>query len=294
MTAPVHASHPNREQRMARLRPLLACPHCGGRLEFSQEMVHCKACAADYPIRNGQIRFVGDLEADDPLDSLKARLKRRLGSWYYRVGITLFAPTYPFNYRKAVCQLLDPKQQVVVDIGCGNHRIDPDIVTLDLFPYEHVDLVCDLTRLPFRPDSVDAFVSRSALEHVPKLKQVVEQLKLSTCPGGLGIHLIPFLYPFHASPHDYQRLTHIGAAELFEPWEVVEQRNATGPVTLLLLVLIEFLSVILSFGSSRLRAYLGLVLPVLLFPIKFLDAPFVGRRAFLGMAPSILTTVRKP
>ncbi len=288
------AQRRQREQRLERLRPLLACPQCGGNLSFRPDAVHCVACAALYPIQAGQIRFIPTPDTDDPLDSLKARLKKRLGSLYYSVGIPLFGPTYPFNYRKKVRSMLDPGKKVVVDIGCGNYRIDQDIITLDMFPYEHVDLVCDLTQLPFKPNVVDAFVSRSVLEHLPQLPHVIEQLKACTRPGGLGLHLIPFLYPFHASPHDYQRMTHVGAAALFSPWKLLEQYNVTGPFTLMLLSLIEFLSVTLSFGHAGIRAHLGLILPLLLFPIKFLDAPFVGRKAFLGMAPSILTIVRKP
>jgi hypothetical protein len=36
-----------------------------------------------------------------------------------------------------------------------------------------------------------------------------------------------------------------------------------------------------------------LMLCAVLFPLKFLDAPFVGRPAFMGCAASILSVVRK-
>ena len=76
--------------------------------------------------------------------------------------------------------------------------------------------------------------------------------------------------------------------------ELLDQSNVTGPVTYFLLGFIEFLSTLLGFGNDSARGALSLLFSVLLFPIKFLDAPFIGRRSFLGMAPTILTVVRKP
>jgi hypothetical protein len=122
----------------------------------------------------------------------------------------------------------------------------------------------------------------------------VHEFRRCTRAGGFNVHLIPFLFPFHASPHDYQRLTHAGAARLFENWQLLAQYNATGPVTLFLVILVEFLSVIGSFGHPRIKAFLYLGLCLILFPIKVLDAPFVNRSAYIGMAPTILTAARKP
>ena len=281
------------QKRFARLLPALACPRCQGHLTVGTSAVQCNECKTAYPRQGEQIRFIESPHSSDSLDSLKGFLKRRLGRLFYSVGIFLIAPTYPFNFPKAVRQYVDPTQALVVDIGSGNYRIDPEIITLDLFAYPHVNVVCDLRYLPFKPGSVAAFSSRSVLEHVPNLPQVLAQLQACTRSGGWGLHLIPFLYPYHASPHDYQRLTHQGAAALFPEWQLLAQSNATGPVTLFLVILIEFLAIVGSF-NGRLKAPLTLLLCLLLFPIKFLDVLFVNRPAFMSMAPSIFTVVKKP
>ena len=280
--------------RLERFKQALACPQCAGELSYSDTEARCVSCGQRYPQRGGKLYFVQPPASDDTLDSLKHRLKRALGRLYYSLGVTLIAPTYPFNFRAAIRRHCDPAQALCVDIGCGNQRIDPDILCLDMFDYEAVDIVCDLRSLPFKPESVDAFVSRSVLEHVPRLEEVASQLKRSTRSGGFSIHLIPFLFPYHASPHDYQRLTASGAEALFEGWVLVEQRAVTGPMTLFLLWLVEFLSTLASAGNERVKSYVYLALCLVLWPIKFLDAPFVGRRSFLAMAPTILTAVRKP
>ncbi|NQV20158.1 MAG: methyltransferase domain-containing protein, partial [Rhodospirillales bacterium] len=212
---------------------------------------------------------------------------------YYSIGTTIIAPTFPFSYHRAIRRHIDPSGKIVVDIGSGNTRAHDDIICVDLFGYDEVDIVCDLGKLPFKPNSVDGFTSQSVLEHVPKLPALADRLCQCTRPGGVGLHLIPFLYPYHASPGDFTRLTHTGAAGLFPGWDVVEQTNVTGPVTYFLLGIIEFLAAILSLGSSRVRGPLYLALCLLTFPVKFLDAPFIGRKAFLSMAPTILTVVRK-
>ncbi len=281
-------------QRLERIKSVLACPHCGAGLEFSEERAACRGCSNEYPIRNGKIYFVQPPQRTDELDRFKGRLKSLLGDWYYRIGIWLIAPTYPFNYAARIRRHLDPSRQIVVDLGCGNHRIDQDVITVDLFDYPAVDVVCDLDALPFQAGSIDGFVSRSVLEHVADPIGLIRQCRRCTRPGGMTIHLIPFLFPFHASPNDFHRYTHQGQQLLFQGWEIVEQTNATGPVTLALLCTIEFASTILSCGWNRLKVVTYLILCALLFPLKFLDFPFVNRKSFIGLAPSICLVGRKP
>lgn len=280
--------------RLERAKAALACPGCDGELVYSEAGASCAVCDQQYPLRGDKLYFTTPPATVDALDSLKQRLKKRLGRLYYSVGVTIFAPTFPFNYRAAIARHCDPATALCIDIGCGNHRIADEIIGLDMFDYDAVDIVCDLGALPFKPDSVDAFASRSVLEHVRGIADLVTQLRRLTKPGGVNMHLIPFLFPYHASPHDYQRFTHSGAAGLFDGWTLLEQRAVTGPATLFLLWVIEFVSSLLSAGSERLKSYLYLLLCLMLWPLKFLDVLFVGRRSFLGMAPTIWTVAKKP
>jgi SAM-dependent methyltransferase len=280
--------------RLIRLRPVLACPACRGELAFESDHAHCAPCARSYPIRNGKIYFVDVPERSDSLDDLKGRLKRSLGVWYYRIGVTILGPTYPFSFGKMIRRHLDTSQQIVVDAGSGNHRIDDQIICVDLFDYDAVDVICDLSRLPFKAGSIDAFVTRSVLEHVADIAPVVQSFHECTRPGGWGIHLIPFLFPYHASPGDYQRYTHEGQARLFKDWYVTEQFNATGPATLFVLIMTELLSVLFSFGHRKLQAVLYLAACGIFCPVKFLDVLFARRQAFMSLAPSIVSVLRKP
>ena len=254
----------------------------------------CRSCPARYPIRNHRIYFIEVPERDDEFDRLKGWLKKRLGRAYYTVGVRVLAPTFPFNFARRVRRYVDPALALVVDGGSGNNRVHPDIISVDMFDYDAVDVVCALDKLPFRDGAVDALVSRSVLEHVAAPGAVLAEFGRCTRPGGIGIHMIPFLFPYHASPTDYHRFTHEGHDILFHGWEIIERTNPTGPVTVALLHLIEVLSTILSFNNQRTKSVAYLMLCALLFPLKFLDAPFIDRAAFLGSAASIISVIRKP
>jgi ubiquinone/menaquinone biosynthesis C-methylase UbiE len=65
-----------------------------------------------------------------------------------------------------------------------------------MFDYDAVDIVCTLDALPFRDGEVDALVSRSVLEHVAAPSAVLAEFARCTRPGGIGIHMIPFLFPY--------------------------------------------------------------------------------------------------
>ncbi|MHA1567885.1 MAG: methyltransferase domain-containing protein, partial [Alphaproteobacteria bacterium] len=213
----------------ARLKPALACPRCKGPLDFAATRARCDACDRDYPIGDGQIRFVDAVPPADDLDSLKQRLKTFLGASYYTFFRPLLSPSYPFAFARLVGRRTDPEAGIAVDLGSGNVRRLAGLYTLDRVAYAEVDIVCDMRELPFRDGAVDAFVSNVVLEHVPEIGRVATEIARATRPGGRGIHVIPFLYPFHASPNDFQRYTHMGARRLFPGWLVAEQYPASGP-----------------------------------------------------------------
>lgn len=288
-----HPTEAARARRVARIRPVLACPECRGALAYSSSEARCEACARRYPIRHERIYFVDVPARVDDLDRVKGWLKRILGQAYYTVGIQLFAPTFPLNFARVVTRHVDPSSTIVVDAGCGNNRLHPDIIGVDMFDYDAVDLVCGLEALPFRSGAVDAVVSRSVLEHTPDPAKVVREFHRCTTIGGIGIHMIPFLFPAHASPVDYHRFTPEGHDVLFKCWERVSRTNPTGPVTVLLLHVIEVLSTILGMGVARLKSLAYLFLCGVTFPLKFLDVIFVNRPAFMASAASVLSVVRK-
>ena len=139
-----HETESARACRLARIRPVLECPECRGALAYSSSEARCEACARRYPIRHERIYFVDVPARVDDLDRVKGWLKRILGHAYYSVGIQLLAPTFPLNFARVVTRHINPSSAIVVDAGCGNNRLHPDIIGIDMFDYDAVDLVCRL------------------------------------------------------------------------------------------------------------------------------------------------------
>ena len=186
-----------------------------------------------------------------------------------------------------------PAKNLVVDVGAGARRVHPDIITLDLFDYDTVDIVCSVERLPFAANSVDGFVSLAVIEHLSDPFAMVERLYRATRAGGIGIHDVPFLYHFHKSPRDFMRFTHMGLGLLFKKWEAVRLFNNAGPVSLALSSGIEIVASLLSFGNGQVKELIYLGLCGLTFPIKFLDWPFINKQMAFSSAPGFCIVVRK-
>ena len=145
------------------------------------------------------------------------------------------------------------------------------MVNLDMMDYENVDVVCDIHQLPFKDNSIDAIMNIAVLEHVLEPEIVLKELHRVLKPGGRVFSVIPFMQPFHASPHDYQRYTLPGIEFLHRDFQKIESGVFSGPISGALWVLQECLASILSLGSTNLRNLLSILLMCLTWPIKFLD-----------------------
>jgi SAM-dependent methyltransferase len=83
----------------------------------------------------------------------------------------------------------------------------------DLSP--HSPMPVDMTAMPFADNSVDAFFSAFALEHVKDYQKAIAEMKRTLKPGGRLLLVVPFLYYYHGAPSDYVRFTGSYLNELF-------------------------------------------------------------------------------
>lgn len=62
--------------------------------------------------------------------------------------------------------------------------------------------------LPIDADSYDAALLINVLEHIFEYRQLLAETHRILKTGGRVVIIVPFLFPYHASPEDYHRYTH--------------------------------------------------------------------------------------
>lgn len=257
--------------------------------------LECGACGTKAVRASGRWDFGGlgeDEAKEDWLNDLKSRAKRRLGR-FYPLAMRALAPVYGDTGVKRFLEGFDLDRDLVCDLGAGTRTYGDRVVCVDGYGYETVHVVADLGRLPFADGSIAGIVSEAVLEHVPDPAAHVAEMRRVLRPGGRVLCYFPFIAAFHASPHDYTRLTLPGLRRLFDGFEVEATKVAGGPTSGLLWTFQEWLAIAGSFGSERL--YRALV-PVtwLLSPLKYLDAVLIRHPAAHVIASGFAIEARKP
>ena len=76
-------------------------------------------------------------------------------------------------------------------------------------------IVCDVENCPAAPDcSADVTFSHTVLEHVSRPWLAFDTIARVTKRGGLTMHVVPWSWPYHATPADHFRFSHEGLRTL--------------------------------------------------------------------------------
>lgn len=259
---------------LGRFQEVLQCPECAGRLSFSAEEAICDGCKKKYSQKGNRIFFVpahyDREEAHSFMFALKSFLKRHSWLWfslYYTLGF--FSGTTAARAIKNI-----PEGKLIVNIASGIKVIRRDVVNVDVYPLENVDIIADAAQLPFKDNSVDAILCESSFEHFKQAEKVRDEIRRVLKPGGMVYASVPFMCGFHAAPNDYYRWTRKGVEVFFQDFTVREIGIGWGPTYALTWTLREWLATVLSFNIAFLQQLLVLFFTVLFAPLNFLDIIF--------------------
>jgi SAM-dependent methyltransferase len=84
-----------------------------------------------------------------------------------------------------------------LDLGIGDTQ----------WNYAALDVVGDLSGMPFRDGTFEACLNVVTLEHVKEPARVLREIARTVAPGGRFLLIVPFEWEEHQQPHDYFRFT---------------------------------------------------------------------------------------
>lgn len=178
----------------------------------------------------------------------------------------------------------------VLDVGCADRwiekRLPPSAAYIGLdYPITgkqiygaRPDVFADASQLPFADASIDTVVMLEVLEHLRAPYAALREINRVLVPGGRALVSMPFLYPVHDAPHDYQRLTVHGLTR--DVQDAGLRIDALTPT----LGSAETAGLIacLAIGGMALRAVQQRSLAVLLLPLLCLAIPLTNLLAWLA------------
>ena len=172
-------------------------------------------------------------------------MRERIRSWLQPLRGTPLHPQW-FSFRDEIGWLrhwAGHARGVVVDVGCGRQRIRPFLdpscryVGTDFYAtarnlyQSRPELYADARALPLADASADTVLLVEVLEHVAQPERALSEALRVLRPGGTLVVSVPFLYPVHDAPFDFQRWTPAGIREVLgrTGFQLVEYRSVGSP-----------------------------------------------------------------
>lgn len=180
----------------ARLREILRCPACRGRLGDAADALRCTPCRTEYPVVQGVPIFI-------PADQLKTveNLPARSGYDHWLHYFTMSSL---------------PRSALILDIGAGDMGLDhPNIIRLDVFLSPHCDVVADAHHLPFTDGAFEFVFSLAVLEHLRQPFAAADEMYRVLRSGGYVYGDTSFVFAYHGFPHHYFNHSMHGIEQVF-------------------------------------------------------------------------------
>jgi SAM-dependent methyltransferase len=252
------------------LKQILECPTCKTKLK--NKLIACKKCSKTY-LKDNRLYFIktnSEFKTENWFDKFKSKLKKDPKLYKFIIRVLSPVSSNPDIKIKKWLRLFK-KNSIIIDVGSGANRFRKDIINVDVFDYDNVNIIADATKLPFQNESIDGIINIAVLEHVKNPKEFVNEFYRVLKKRGKFFVFIPFLQGYHASPNDYYRWTKQGAKQLFSKFNNVKVTVADGPTSSLLWIFQEWFAITFSFYNKHLYRALLLLIMLITFPIKFLD-----------------------
>jgi len=140
-------------------------------------------------------------------------------------------------YRQQIAQTATGK---VLDIGCADQTIktylsaETEYIGLDYYQTAtqwygtKPHIYGDAQALPFADNSMDTVLLLDVMEHLPRPHACLQDIARVLKPKGKLILQVPFLYPIHDAPLDFQRWTQYGLQTAVKSLFTIRQQYHSG------------------------------------------------------------------
>lgn len=211
------------------------------------------------------------------------RFFRKIGDkLFYGGGI--FHPTkgLPLRWEKDL-ELAIRQKKKIINIGAGQYY-RKGVISIDPFYKEedeyHIRAFGE--NLPLKNNSIDFVICCALLEHVKEPKKIIKEIYRVLKPGGKMHVSIAFLFPFHAAPNDYNRLTIYGLEYLCRDFKKIQSGMSLGPNSAIACILVEYSQIF--FKNKLLKKIAKSLTKIIVFPIKYFDKLFINRKEAVNLA----------
>ncbi|MBC2716487.1 MAG: methyltransferase domain-containing protein [Desulfobacteraceae bacterium] len=230
------------------------------------------------------------------LADIQGFLKRFSRTYYFLLKI--FAPVMASaTFKGRLKSLLErhDETKIIVNLGSGPAILSnrTDIINIDIFTFNEVDIVADAVDLPIKDHSVDVIINTAMLEHVANPETIIREMHRMLKKDGDFFCFLPFIQPFHAAPWDFHRWSIEGVRHCFQIFCQADVTIGAGPTSGMLWVVQEWLAILFSFGSRTIHDILFMLLMVITAPIKLADVLLVHFPNAEKIASGFLITGKK-
>jgi ubiquinone/menaquinone biosynthesis C-methylase UbiE len=129
---------------------------------------------------------------------------------------------------------------LIIGGGTEGHSIDKllennksSITSIDIYPSDKTDYICDAHFLPFKNKIFDAVIIQAVLEHVLSPPDVVSEIHRVLKEDGIVYAETSFLQHVHEKEYDFTRYTPNGHRYLFKSFKAISFGTIRGPITVL-------------------------------------------------------------
>lgn len=221
---------------------------------------------------------------EDVKISAKTYIKNRIKALYNGLRGSFLHPQWlvvRFN-QSSQSNVADLSGLKILDIGSGDSNVyrmlecNNQVFRLD-YPLTNQrysfspDIYGDACNLPIADNSQDAVLMFEVMEHVEHPAEVVSEIYRVLSDEGTLYISMPFLYPIHDAPHDYQRFTIYGLRSLLNRYDFdIIHESQHGNSLLVVLQLFNLALLEISNKFLNLNILLGVLAILLVYPFTIL------------------------